>query len=101
MSVIRTRMCGPEEAVVGPSEECVAPRSSIDEIMTRRIACRDFSDAPVPRRMIEQILHVARYAPSGANIQPLEGWLRPQVSPGPEKINVDGVVRGVGSGRSV
>src|SRR3954454_12169648 len=57
---IRTRMCGPEEAVVGQSEECGAAQSPIDEIMTRRIACRDFCDAPVPRRTIEQILHVAR-----------------------------------------
>jgi nitroreductase len=70
MSVIRARMCGPEEAVIGPSEECGAAQSPIDEIMTRRIACRDFCDAPVPRRTIEQILHVARFAPSGANIQP-------------------------------
>ncbi|WP_249136572.1 nitroreductase [Bradyrhizobium canariense] len=38
--------------------------------MTRRFACRDFCDAPVPRWTIEQILHVARFAPSGANIQP-------------------------------
>ncbi|WP_244637350.1 nitroreductase family protein [Bradyrhizobium symbiodeficiens] len=70
MSVIRARMCGPEEAVIGPSEECGAAQSPIDEIMTRRIACRDFCDAPVPRRTIDQILHVARFAPSGANIQP-------------------------------
>src|SRR3954449_1953525 len=70
MSVIRARMCEPEEAVIGPSEECGAAQSPIDEIMTRRIACRDFCDAPVSRRMIEQILHVARFAPSGANIQP-------------------------------
>jgi nitroreductase len=70
MSVIRARMCGPEEAVIGPSEECGAAQSPIDEIMIRRIACRDFCDAPVPRRTIEQILHVARFAPSGANIQP-------------------------------
>ncbi|WP_253075240.1 nitroreductase family protein [Bradyrhizobium sp. 168] len=56
--------------MIGPSEECGAAQSPIDEIMTRRIACRDFCDAPVPRRAIEQILHVARFAPSGANIQP-------------------------------
>ncbi|MFB9262664.1 nitroreductase [Bradyrhizobium erythrophlei] len=45
-------------------------RNHIDEIMAGRFACREFSDTPVPRRTIEQILGVARFAPSGANIQP-------------------------------
>ncbi|WP_409241694.1 nitroreductase family protein [Bradyrhizobium sp. CB1015] len=30
----------------------------------------EFCNAPVPRRTIEQILRIARFAPSGANIQP-------------------------------
>jgi nitroreductase len=45
-------------------------RSSIDEIIAGRFACRDFSSEPVGRGTIEQILRVARFAPSGANIQP-------------------------------
>ena len=42
----------------------------IDEIIASRFACRDFSSEPVGRGTIEQILRVARFAPSGANIQP-------------------------------
>ena len=45
-------------------------QNRIDEIIAGRFACREFCDAPVPRRTIEQILRVARFAPSGANIQP-------------------------------
>jgi nitroreductase len=63
-------MCGLERAVIGPSEARVAAQSPIDEIITRRFACREFCEAPVSRRTIEQILRVARYAPSGAKIQP-------------------------------
>ncbi|OSJ18162.1 hypothetical protein BST63_06740 [Bradyrhizobium canariense] len=90
-------MCGPEEAVIGPSEQ-----SPIDEIMTRRIACRDFCDAPIPRRTIEQILHVARFAPSGANIQPghvcvLSGAAKANVN-ARSSHGLEGSVQGSGSG---
>lgn len=44
--------------------------SGVDEIIAGRFACRDFSNTPVGRGTIEQILRVARFAPSGANIQP-------------------------------
>jgi nitroreductase len=71
-----------EEAVIG---EVGVAQNRIDEIVTGRFACRAFSDAPVPRRTIEQILRVARFAPSGANIQPwhvyvLSGAARNRVS---------------------
>jgi len=42
----------------------------IDKIIAGRFACRQFSDRPIPRQVIEEILSVARFAPSGANIQP-------------------------------
>jgi nitroreductase len=58
-----------EEAVIGDGAARTA-RNRIDEIIAGRFACREFSSAPVPRRTIEQILRVARFAPSGANIQP-------------------------------
>jgi nitroreductase len=58
-----------EEAVIGEGAGRTA-RTRIDEIIAGRFACREFSDTPVPRRTIEQILGVARFAPSGANIQP-------------------------------
>jgi nitroreductase len=62
-------MSAPEEVVTGGIEACVA-RSPIDAILAGRFACREFREAPVARRTIEEILHVARFAPSGANIQP-------------------------------
>ncbi len=39
------------------------------EMQSRR-SCRDFSDRPVPRDLIERCLAVANTAPSGANRQP-------------------------------
>ena len=58
-----------EEAVIGEGAGRTA-RNRFDEIIGGRFACREFSDTPVSRRTIEQILGVARFAPSGANIQP-------------------------------
>ena len=58
-----------EEAVIGEGAALTA-RNCIDEVIAGRFSCREFSDAPVPRGTIEQILRVARFAPSGANIQP-------------------------------
>jgi nitroreductase len=58
-----------EAAVIDDGVVPIA-QNRIDEIIAGRFACREFCDAPVPRRTIEQILRVARFAPSGANIQP-------------------------------
>lgn len=58
-----------EEAVIGEGAGGVT-RNRIDEVIAARFACREFSDTPVARRTIEQILGAARFAPSGANIQP-------------------------------
>jgi nitroreductase len=73
-----------ERSVIGEGVVPIA-RNRIDEIIAGRFACRAFSDAPVPRRTIEQILSVARFAPSGANIQPwhvhvLAGAVKERVS---------------------
>jgi nitroreductase len=73
------------EAVIGKGAAGEVARNQIDEIIVGRAACREFSDAPVPRRIIEQILRVARFAPSGANIQPgqvyvLAGAVKDRVS---------------------
>jgi nitroreductase len=59
-----------EEAVIGDSAAGSVAQNRIDEIIAGRFACREFSDDPIPRRTIEQILRIARFAPSGANIQP-------------------------------
>ncbi|WP_128943953.1 nitroreductase [Bradyrhizobium zhanjiangense] len=63
-------MSAPEEAVMAGDEARIVAPSPIDAILTGRFACRQFCNAPVARQTIEQILRVARFAPSGANIQP-------------------------------
>jgi iodotyrosine deiodinase len=40
------------------------------EVMQRRRTIRDFSDRPVPRKVIEYCIRAAGTAPSGANLQP-------------------------------
>ncbi|MEK9283025.1 MULTISPECIES: nitroreductase [unclassified Bradyrhizobium] len=71
-----------EEVVIGKRD---VARNRIDDIIASRFACREFSGDPVPRQTIEQILRVARFAPSGANIQPwhvhvLAGAMKEKVS---------------------
>lgn len=39
-------------------------------LMQRRHTIRSFSDKPVPRQVIEQLIQIAASAPSGANHQP-------------------------------
>ncbi|MGY8704950.1 nitroreductase [Bradyrhizobium sp. 18BD] len=78
-------MSVPEEVMIGES----ATAQSIDEIIAGRFACREFSGAPVGRGTIEQILRVARFAPSGANIQP---W-RVYVLAGAVKDSVSAALR--------
>ncbi|UGY13278.1 nitroreductase [Bradyrhizobium septentrionale] len=59
-----------EEVVIDANGVCGAARNPIDDVIASRLSCRQFSDSPVARSTIEQILRVARFAPSGANIQP-------------------------------
>ncbi len=49
-------------------------RPEIYRIILSRFACREFSDRPVMRRTISEIRSLARFAPSGANIQPWNVW---------------------------
>jgi nitroreductase len=79
-------MSVPEEVMI---DRGVPARSRIDEIIAGRFACRDFSGALVGRGTIEQILRVARFAPSGANIQP---W-RVYVLAGAAKERVSAALR--------
>jgi nitroreductase len=50
-------------------------RDAIDLLIKTRFASRSFSDRAVPRELIEEILDVARFAPSGGNIQPWRVYL--------------------------
>ena len=59
-------------------------REVVDGVIKRRFASRSFTQRPVSRQTVEDILEVARFAPSGANIQP---W-RVYVLSGAEKDRV-------------
>ncbi|MCC8951548.1 nitroreductase [Bradyrhizobium sp. Arg62] len=63
-------MLAREEVVIDRDVACGAARNPIDGVIAGRLSCREFSGSPVSRSTIEQILRVARFAPSGANIQP-------------------------------
>ena len=51
-------------------EERIARAAAFREEIATRRSCRMFSDAPVPREVIEQAVLAAGTAPSGANHQP-------------------------------
>jgi iodotyrosine deiodinase len=53
-----------------PAEAMVARSQTFYEWMDKRRTCRDFSDRPVPREVIENIILTASTAPSGAHKQP-------------------------------
>jgi nitroreductase len=43
---------------------------NVDEALRRRISVRAFKPDPVPEALLRDILEVARFAPSGGNLQP-------------------------------
>jgi nitroreductase len=43
---------------------------SVTEALRRRISTREFSPRPLPKQLVHEILDVARWAPSGGNLQP-------------------------------
>ncbi|MEM1116370.1 MAG: nitroreductase family protein [Bacteroidota bacterium] len=53
-----------------PEAEVEARAEAFFEAMDRRRSVRDFSDRPVPRRVIEWAIAAASTAPSGAHMQP-------------------------------
>ena len=53
-----------------PADEMAARAQAFYELMDRRRSVRDFSDRPVPRRLIEHAIRTASTAPSGAHRQP-------------------------------
>jgi nitrobenzene nitroreductase len=52
-----------------------AVTETVDATIKARHAVRRFRKDPVPTRMIRDILDVARFAPSGTNIQPWRAWV--------------------------
>ena len=53
-----------------PDDERVARGTALRERLASRRSCRYFSDAPIPREVIEQAILAAGSAPNGANHQP-------------------------------
>lgn len=53
-----------------PIEEMLQRARTICEELQRRRTIRTFSTRPVPREIIEECIHAAGTAPSGANMQP-------------------------------
>ena len=53
-----------------PDDEAVARARALAARLQQRRTCRWFSDAPVPREVIEAAIAAASSAPSGANHQP-------------------------------
>jgi iodotyrosine deiodinase len=53
-----------------PVEEVARRTAALRELMLRRRSVRQFSDRPVPRRVLEDCLAIAGSAPNGANLQP-------------------------------
>ena len=51
-------------------DEVLGRAQEFYETMQRRRTFRDFSDRPVPRKVIEHCIRAAGTAPSGANLQP-------------------------------
>ena len=53
-----------------PKEEMVLKSRSFYEVLDKRRSVRDFSDSPVPKEVIENLIKTASTAPSGAHKQP-------------------------------
>jgi nitroreductase len=57
-------------ASIPSNEEILERAKKFYEAMQRRRTIRDYSDRPVPRKVIEYCIRAAGTAPSGANLQP-------------------------------
>lgn len=66
---------------------------NVDEAIKARISVRVFKPDAVPEKLVREILDVARYAPSGGNVQP---WRVIAVA-GAEKEKVSAIGKSVGA----
>ena len=48
---------------------------NVSEALKTRITCRAFLDKPVPEETVREILELAKYAPSGGNLQPWHAYV--------------------------
>ena len=49
--------------------------NSVSEAIDTRLTCRAFLDKKVDKKIIEEIINVAKRAPSGGNLQPWHMWV--------------------------
>jgi nitroreductase/NAD-dependent dihydropyrimidine dehydrogenase PreA subunit len=59
---------GTDESLALPSERPVTPEQLMYLVRARR-STRKYKGDPVPKRLLEQVIEAARYAPTGANMQ--------------------------------
>ncbi len=64
---------GSEREIISPGTG-VIPADELGIYMKKRRSVRHYKKKPVPRELVESILDIARYAPSGGNAQPVQ-WL--------------------------
>lgn len=67
---MRTHETAPYALEPLPDAESIARAQSMRDRLKQRRTCRYFSDAPVPREVIEAAIEAAGTAPNGANHQP-------------------------------
>lgn len=60
----------PYKAEMYPEKEMLTKSKSFYQLMNKRRTVRDFSDKPVPKEIMENIISTASTAPSGAHKQP-------------------------------
>lgn len=66
---------GEKVSVADPAASIGDHREAIDAVITGRFASRQFSTRAVPREIVEDVLGVARFCPSGGNIQPWQVYV--------------------------
>ncbi|MFH1091960.1 MAG: nitroreductase family protein [Pseudomonadota bacterium] len=107
-------------------EDCLPLRQDLrlsppqlEQFLRGRRSIRNYQDKPVPRELLHRVIELARYAPSGHNLQPVEwlvvedisearrlagltvDWLRQVITQDPEtaaRLHLDRVVRSWESG---
>jgi len=72
----------PEEKAYVPAGAGLLPPGDLGIYLQKRRSVRRYTDEPVPRETILQVLDIVRYAPSGGNGQPVR-WI---VVHDPEKV---------------
>ncbi|HAT35321.1 MAG TPA: nitroreductase [Rhodospirillaceae bacterium] len=68
-------MSSKEIKIIPNDKECLELLNPVDQAIVSRGSTRAFLSTPVPRELVEQILKVAAWAPSGTNMQPWQVYV--------------------------